>query len=160
MPKYHMHKKEREITEKTQLTDILKRGKFATISLCRNSEPYLVTLNYGYDESHDCLYFHTTLQGLKIDFLQSNNNACGTVIEDLGYVNGKCSHKYRSVVFWGKIVIVEDLERKKQGMNILLGHLEKNPDTVRKTHLSEDALYQRVAILRLDMSEITGKQSL
>jgi len=50
MPKYHVRKTEREITNQSELLDILKRGKYTTISMCRDNEPYLVTLSYGYKE--------------------------------------------------------------------------------------------------------------
>ncbi|GAH11801.1 unnamed protein product, partial [marine sediment metagenome] len=35
--------------------EIMKNGKFSTISMCRNDEPYIVTLSYGFDETfnHD-----------------------------------------------------------------------------------------------------------
>jgi len=42
-----MQKKEREILDKNILFEILKYGKFSTISMCRNDDPYIVTLSYG-----------------------------------------------------------------------------------------------------------------
>ena len=57
-------------------------------------------------------------------FLSSNKKVCATVIEDGGYIMDECEHEYKSVVFWGDMQIVNDLEEKKHGMNILLHHLE------------------------------------
>ena len=82
MSKYHLRKKEREITERTQVLEILKEGKFATIALCRENAPYVVTLNYGYAAVQNCLYFHSALEGLKLDFIRENPNVCATVSED------------------------------------------------------------------------------
>ena len=158
MLKYHMNRKEKEITDSVVLNEIVKQGKYVTIAMCRAKEPYIVALNYGYDENKNALYFHCSLKGLKLDFIKHNPAVCATVIEDRGYKMGDCSQAYRSVVFWGKMHIIEDLEEKKHGINILLNHLEDNPDEIRERSLKSDDVYKEVGILRLDITEISGKQ--
>lgn len=160
MVRYHMNKKECEITDQVVILEILRQGKFAVLSLCRSNEPYVVTLNYGFDKERNALYFHTAAKGLKIDFIGENSHACGTVIQDRGYRLGQCSHAYRSVVFWGTLSVVEEMEEKKYGMDVLLHHLEEDPGAVRERLLKDDLVYEQrdLAILRLDIEEITGKQ--
>jgi len=158
MTKYHMNKKEREITGKNVLIDMLRQGKYTTIAMCREDEPYIVTLSYGYDENRNALYFHCALKGLKLDFINHNPNVCATVIEDKGYKMGECDQAYRSVVFWGKMHIVEDPQEKKHGIDVLLNHLEYDPDKVRERSLKSEEEYEKVEILRLDIMEMTGKQ--
>ena len=158
MPKYHMHKKEREIADQKEIVQILRRGKYTTISLCRDNEPYIVTMNYGFDEDKNALYFHCAQKGLKLDFIEHNPNACATVIEDRGYIMNECAHAYRSVVLWGKMTLIENIEEKKVGIEILLRHLENKPDNIRNRTLQKEDAYQNVMILRLDIEEITGKQ--
>ena len=153
-----MRKKEREITNKNELIEILSQGKYTSVSMCRNNEPYIVTLSYGYDGERHSLYFHAAVEGLKLDFIRENPNVCATVIEDQGYVVDQCEQKYRSVVFWGKMFVVEELAEKKHGLDILLNHLEKNPDPIKKRNVKNDDKYDKVAILRLDIVEMTGKQ--
>ena len=155
-----MKKKEREITDKNTIIEILKNGKFATISMCRANEPYIVTLSYGFDLKQNSLYFHSTKEGLKIEFLRESPNVCGTVVDDLGYIMNDCSHKYRSIVFWGKMATVEDLEEKKYGFNIILNHLEDNPGKVKKRFLKNEQAYDNICIIRLTIIEMTGKASL
>lgn len=155
-----MNRKDREIKDGSKHIDILRNGKIVTISLCRKNEPYIVTLDYGYDDAGNCLYFHCAKKGLKIDFLIDNSHVCATIIEDLGYVDGRCEHKFRSLVFWGTMMVVENLEEKKHGMNVLLNHLEENPEKLKKRLLSKDTAYQKFAVLRLDITEISGKQIL
>ncbi len=155
-----MNKKENEITGQQELKEIISRGKFATLSLCRHNEPYILTMNYGFDKGKNALYFHTSQKGLKMDFIHRNPNVCGTIIEDLGYKMGECDHAYRSVVFWGMLHVVEELEEKKEGMEILLSHLEENPEEIRTRLLKDDRVYEKrnMAVLRLDIHEISGKQ--
>ena len=159
MAKYHMRKKEREITDISALKEILKLGKYTVVSMCRDNEPYLVSLSYGYDEIRDALYIHCSQKGLKLDFINQNPNVCGTVIEDGGYRMGDCSHAYRSVVFWGKMYEVKDLPEKKHAISILLEHLEDDPNVIKEKSLKSDESYEEVGILRLDITEITGKHS-
>ena len=160
MGTYHMFKKEKEITDRAILFDVVKKGKYAVVSLCRNDLPYIVTMNYGYDEELKALYFHCALLGLKLDILSQNPRVCATVIEDHGYKKDECSHAYRSVVFWGEMSVVNDLPEKKQGMEVLFSHLEDNPDPIRARNFKSDLDYDKVNILRLDIGEITGKQGL
>ncbi|NVM43991.1 MAG: pyridoxamine 5'-phosphate oxidase family protein [Candidatus Lokiarchaeota archaeon] len=159
MQSYHMQKKEREITDKARIGQILKNGKYATISMCRMEEPYIVALSYGFDEDKNALYFHSANLGLKLDILKDNSNVCGVVIEDLGYVKSACSHKYRSIVFWGEMVIVQDIEEKKHGFNVLLNHLEENPIEMKKKFLKNEKSYVDTCIMRLRIKKITGKAS-
>jgi hypothetical protein len=158
MAKYHMQKKDREITDQNELIEILKQGKYATISMCRENEPYLATLNYGYDKVKNALYFHCAKKGLKIDFIQENPRVCGTIIEDLGYMTDECEQKYRSVVFWGEMFFIEDLKEKKHGIDVLINHLEKNPGKVKGKSIKSEQRYKDVGILRLDIKELTGKK--
>ena len=159
MPKYHVRKTESEITNQSELLDILRRGKYTTISMCRDNEPYLVTLSYGYEEKKNSLYFHAALEGLKLEFIKQNPNVCGTVIEDKGYKKDECEQKYRSVIYRGKMYIVENLEEKKHGLDVLLNHLEENIEPIKKRNVLDDNSYNKVTILRLDIEEITGKQA-
>jgi len=127
MAKYHLHLKEREIKDPARLEEILDRGRYTVVAMCKNDEPYLVTMSYGYDCNQKTLYFHTALKGLKMEFIKENHDVCGTVIEDLGYKEGECSHAYRSLVYHGTLEAVISLEEKKHGMAVLLRHQEKKP---------------------------------
>jgi uncharacterized protein len=159
MKKYHLRKQDKEITDSGELRKILKHGKFITISMCRNNEPYIVTLNYGYDEPGNRLYCHCALEGLKLNFLESNSHVCATAIQDLGYVDGDCNHKYRSVVFWGIMCRVEDPEEKKHGLTVMFDHLESNPEHFKTKTFDDATRLQQVTILRLEINDITGKES-
>ena len=158
MPKYHMKKKEREIKDKAVFKTVLKHGKYTTIALCRKQEPYIVTLNYGYDEAKHAMYFHCAPEGLKIEFIEANPRVCATVIEDRGYQMGECEHAYRSVIIWGKMFVIHDLDEKKTALNVMIQQLEDQPDVVRERTFKDENRVKNVGILRLDIEEITGKQ--
>ncbi|MFX1374806.1 MAG: pyridoxamine 5'-phosphate oxidase family protein [Promethearchaeota archaeon] len=157
MAKYHMRRSEKEIIDKKILSSILNNGKFTVISMCKENEPYLVTLSYGYDKSKNSLYFHCANEGQKIDFIRSNPLVCGTVIEDNGYEDG-CGQLYRSVLFRGKMIILEDLQEKKYGFDIILNQLENDSNTVKNKFFKKDETYENTGMLRLDINQISGKE--
>jgi nitroimidazol reductase NimA-like FMN-containing flavoprotein (pyridoxamine 5'-phosphate oxidase superfamily) len=155
-----MNRQEKEITDPAEINEILRHGKFTTLGLCRDGEPYVVTLSYGLDSAKNALYFHCAQKGLKLDFIRANSKVCATVIDDRGYVQGDCSHKFRSVVIWGEMTIVEDLTEKEHAIHVMQAHLEADPEAVRrKTPVTAERL-RNTTILRLDIHEVTGKKSL
>ena len=157
MAPYHMQKSECEIHDPDMIQEILQHGKYLTLALCRNDEPYVLTLSYGYDADQNALYFHTAPQGLKIAFIRENPAACGTIVDDMGYQQGECAHAYRSVVFRGQVEILDDVEEKQHGLHVLIDHLENDPSIMKKRLLTRENVYQRTAILRLKIQAITGK---
>ncbi len=158
MQQIHMQKKEREITDREEMNEVLKNGKYAMIAMCRDNEPYVVTLSYGFDSQKNVLYLHSAAKGLKLTIIKDNPAVCATVIEDLGYLHNECAHAYRSVVFWGAMSAVESLEEKKHGMEIMMNHLEEDPEPVRQRTLKNDRVYDSFTVLKLEISHMTGKQ--
>ncbi len=157
MPRYHLQKKEREIRDIGELLAIIKNGKYLSLAMCRDNKPYIVTLSYGYDEMKNAFYFHSRRKGLKYEFIEHNPDVCATVIEDRGYIMNECAHEFRSVIIWGKMCLVSTIEEKKHGMDILLKHLEENPDRIKQESLFDDRIYNGLEILRLDVTGMDGK---
>lgn len=155
---YHMKRQDRQINDEAELREMLRGGKFAVLAMCRDGEPYIVTLSYGYDESRNALYMHSGPEGLKIDILKQNPNVCATIIDDRGYIMDECGHGYRTLVIRGKISFVTDLEAKMQGMQVILSQLEDNPSLVKERSLKNPGVYENILILRLDVENITGKK--
>lgn len=153
-----MRRNDREIKDNEEITEILNHGKYAVISLCRDNEPYIVTLSYGYDASEKALYFHCGEFGLKMDFIHQNPKVCATVIDDKGYINGECGHGFRSVVMFGKIIVLDEIEQKKHGLKVLLEQLEENPNAMMDKALNNEDVFQKVAVLKLDINELSAKK--
>ena len=131
MTEYHLkNRPNREIISDSEINDILLKGKFTVISMCRDNEPYIVTLCYGFVAKKRSLYAHCAPNGLKVDFFKTNNRIYATIIEDGGYVADECAHMYKTVVFFGTISFVKDLDEKKHGMTILLNHLENDNEVI------------------------------
>jgi len=152
-----MRRREREIVELAELESILLGGEYATLALCSNNEPYIVTLSYGYDREARCLYFHCAKDGLKTDFVSENPAVCATVIQDKGYHQNECEHAYRSVVIRGKIEILTEMNDKLKAIDVMIEHLEDNPAVMKKKTRDRPVQIKEVQIWRLFIDEISGK---
>ena len=65
-----MHRNEREITDKKDIDDIIRRCRVCHLAMCDEGQPYVVPLNFGYDGGF--LYFHAAPEGRKIDIIKRN----------------------------------------------------------------------------------------
>jgi len=115
-------------------------------------------MSYGYDDNKKYLYFHCANKGDKLDYIKKNCNVIGTIIKDNGYLKTKCDHDYESLIIRGKIFIVESLEEKKHGLQILLNHLEEKPIPIFERNIENDESYKKVTILRLEIESVIGKK--
>lgn len=158
MSTYHVRRTDRELTDPAAIASVLRRGRFATVGMCQDGEPYLVTLSYGYDPDANALFFHMATDGRKLDAIAADPRVCATVVIDGGYEQGACKHHYESVVMRGKMRLVDDPAERRRGMRVLLGHLEDDPDSAwGSNRLDGDTVYERMSVARLDIDEITGK---
>jgi len=154
---YHMLRSEKEITDPAIIERILKNGRYATIALCDGDDPYVITLSYGYTPTEKALYFHTAKKGRKLDIIAKNPRACATVIEDRGYLQGKCDHSYSSVVIHGSIRSVTDEAEKIRALGMMIDHLESDPAPVKARLLAKRTRIEEAGILRLDIEEVHGR---
>jgi len=155
---YHPKRVRNEIIDTNEIENILVQGNHITIALCNDGVPYIVTMSYGYDSNKKYLYFHCANKGDKLEYIKKNSNVIGTIIKDNGYLKTKCDHDYESLIIRGKIFIVESLEEKKHGLQILLNHLEEDPRPIFERNIKNDASYDKVTIVRLEIESIIGKK--
>jgi hypothetical protein len=153
-----MRRKDREIQDRLAMLDVIRNGKYAVIALCKDSEPYLVTMSYGFDQTTETFYFHGANKGRKIDFLKTNPEACLTVIEDKGYQFGHCTHAFRSVVVRGKMLLVDEPAERITAIRLMIDQLET--DKIKHLDMIADPRSQWPAtqMFKLKMEAITCKE--
>jgi nitroimidazol reductase NimA-like FMN-containing flavoprotein (pyridoxamine 5'-phosphate oxidase superfamily) len=139
------------------MRDVLKTAKYVTIALCMDNEPYLVSLSHGYDEKHDCIYFHCAPEGKKLVFTQANCKGWGQALLDYG-VTDDCDYAYTSVHFAGKMILLGDLGEKRHGMEVLVRQSSTKPEE-KLAKISEEKL-SKTTMCRIDIHYMTGKKHL
>lgn len=156
---HQMRRTDKEISSPEEIDALLLSGTFVTIGLSDGNQPYLVTLSYGFDAETRRLYCHAAPTGHKLDVCAANPAACGTVIRDLGYVGGNCTQHYESVVVYGRLRQVDDIEEAPHGLQVLMMQLEADPVATWAAHdLDDPAAWQRFRVPAFDVQRATGKR--
>ena len=152
-----MTRRERQITDETQIMDILDKGKVLHLGLAVDNEPYVVPMNYGYTKENGKLviYLHSAVRGKKLDMIRMNPKVFFEIDCDLLPFESElpCQYgiSYSSVMGKGTARIVEDVEEKKQAMSILM------KTQTGKDFTFEDRLVSIVAVIRIDVDAYTAK---
>ena len=152
-----MTRRERQITDRNQILDILDRAGVLRLGLAVNNEPYVVPMNYGYtmEDGKLVIYLHSATRGKKLDMIRENPRVFFELDCDLIPFEGKvaCQYglSYSSVMGRGEARIVEDVEEKKKAMSILM------KTQTRKDFAFEDRLVSIVTVIRIDVAEYTAK---
>ena len=152
-----MTRRERQITDETQIMDILDKGKVLHLGLAVDNEPYVVPMNYGYikEDGKLVIYLHSGVRGKKLDMIRMNPKVFFEIDCDLLPFESElpCQYgiSYSSVMGKGTARIVEDVEEKKQAMSILM------KTQTGKDFTFEDRLVSIVAVIRIDVDAYTAK---
>jgi nitroimidazol reductase NimA-like FMN-containing flavoprotein (pyridoxamine 5'-phosphate oxidase superfamily) len=152
---FHVRRKEREITDPAEMRQVLKDTKYVTVALCMNNEPYLVSLSHGYDQEHNCLYFHCAPEGKKLVYAQANNRVWGQAVLDFG-VTDECDYAYTSVHFSGTMTLVTGPEEKWRGLQMLVRQVALNPEL--KLSKIKPEKVQKTTIGKIDINYMSGKK--
>ncbi len=158
---YHVRRRDKEIVEERVLKEILKRARYITIAMCRAGEPYLVTLNHGYDEERNLIYFHCAKEGKKLEFLRENPTVWGQAIIDFGYQEGECNHLYASAMFKGRVSFISEREGRLNALKAMIRHQDRNPERLfkRLEEWERNGTLGRALVGQIEIEEMTGKKS-
>lgn len=131
--------------DKSEIEAFLRQGFWGVLALSVDDEPYGVPIIYAYDE--DGTFYIANGPGKKIEMMQQNRNVTLTVVELEDY--GK---RWRSVIVYGKVELVERLPEKLHAFNALRKQIPRPA-----TRLSDAAKLASAKVIRLVPTEITGK---
>ena len=150
-----MRRKDHEITDPKILTAVLSKAQVCRLAMVADGEPYLVPLNFGFRDN--VLYFHSAPAGRKIDALRRNNRVCFEVESPPEIVRHtepcEWGVKVRSVVGYGRVEFVTDIEEKRRGLDVIMAqHGKTDPNVYDPRQL------EAVTILRLQIESMAGKQ--
>ena len=148
-----MRRNDREITDRRDIDEIIKRCRVCHLAMCDDGQPYVVPLNFGYDGRF--LYFHTAPEGRKIDIIKRNNRVGFEVdiLHDIVTAEQACKWgaKYESVMGSGTAEIVDDLDAKKEALEWIMRQYGNG------TWKFPEEILKKTLVLRIRILEISGK---
>lgn len=148
-----MRKKEREIKDRKDIDDIIRRCRVCRLAMSDDGQPYIVPLNFGYDGR--CLYFHAAPEGRKIDLIRRNNRVGFEfdILHDIVTAQQACDWgaRYESVIGSGTAEIVDDLETRKTALACIMRQYGSDAND-----FPEDRM-KKTLIIRVRIMTISGK---
>ncbi len=110
------------IEERTEIEAILKLAPVGRLGLISNGEPYVVPLNFAYENGR--IYFHSGLEGRKIEALRESPRVSFEVdeLQEVVLQEQAClsTAYYRSVITWGTARLLSSEAEKMNGLDLLL----------------------------------------
>ena len=150
-----MRLREREITDQTAIEAIIRTSLVCRLGLSDENRPYIVPLCFGYQDR--TLYFHGAKEGKKIDLLRKNPYVCFEFDLNSGVKEAENACKwgmsYQSVIGTGKAILVDQSEEKKEALGIIMGQYSDREFSF------PDHLVEKTAIIKVEIEEMTGKES-
>lgn len=149
-----MRRKDREITDRTEMEAIIKATNLLHMALVDGDMPFLVPVFYAFDGTS--LYFHSAQSGSKIEILKRNSNVCFEISIDNGFIESDepCDFeaKHRTVIGTGKAFFVEDEADKIRALDLIVAHFTDRKFEYPKTNLD------RTAVIRIEITSLKGKK--
>jgi len=144
-------------TDKEVIEAIILKANICFIGLVdQDQKPYVLPMNYGYKDN--AIYLHSAPEGRMIDIINNNNNICITfsIDNELVFQHPEVACSYRmtskSVVINGKVEFIDDMEQKREALNILMKTYSE-----KKFEYSDPAV-KNVKIWKVPMDEVTCKE--
>ena len=152
-----MRRRDREITDRNEIIDVMKRCDVCRLALNDEGYPYILPLNFGMeaDEENIVLYFHGAEKGRKYELIEKDNRvsfemdcAHRLVVDE---ERGHCTMEYESVIGRGRVEMVQE-EEKREALRSLMR--QYHPENV---NFDERAM-PRTSVFKLTVEEMTGKK--
>ncbi len=95
--------------------------------------PYVIPMCFGFHDN--TFYFHSGLEGDKLDFLKNNPRVCITLSEGEQLVfqhsDVACSYsmKSHSIIAQGEVAFIDDYDEKVKALDIIMQHYTKRKFT-------------------------------
>ncbi len=151
-----MRRKDKEIMDTEKIAKVIKKSQVCRLGLSLDNIPYIVPVSFGYDGN--TLYFHTALEGKKIDILAVNKNVCFEFEAGVQVVPNETkpcnwSFSFQSVIGFGKVVELSAPEDKIKGLTHVMAQYSEKEWGLDKLPLSN------LRVWAIQIESMTGKQS-
>jgi nitroimidazol reductase NimA-like FMN-containing flavoprotein (pyridoxamine 5'-phosphate oxidase superfamily) len=150
-----MRRKEKEITDKKEIENILKKSQICHVAMVDKDKPYIVPMNFGYENK--TLFFHSALEGRKINVIKKNPNLCFEVEQVVQFKKAKLacdwSIEYKSVIGEGRAQLLYNPEEKREGLDIIMAQYSG------RTFEYPSEMLEKTLVIKLVVDKMTGKQS-
>ncbi len=159
-----MRRKDREITDFSQMLKILESCPVCRLGLTENNEAYIIPLSFGYElqSGRLILYFHSACEGRKISLIQqqtARGQALTATFEldtavqiQSGETACQFTCLYKSIMGKGTLTLLPSLEEKAHALQKIMAHYSGQ-----ESWSFQPQLLSSVAVLRLEVTQWSCK---
>jgi hypothetical protein len=125
------------------------------LGLSNRDQPYVIPVSFGYDGK--AIYFHTAMEGMKIEYMTANPRVCFEMEQDVRVVRNeqvacKWGQLFSSVIGFGTVQEITEQPSRLAAMNQVMQHYsgknwEFDPET-----------FAQVRLWRISIDQLTGKR--
>lgn len=153
-----MRRKEREVSSRAAIHEIIESCDCCRIALWDGEKPYIVPLNFGWEEQEGRLlfYFHCAGKGKKLTLLRQYPSVGFEL--DTGHALQSADKAenytfcYRSIIGSGTLCELLQPEEKRHALNLLMQHYTG------RAEWEMTGCMQCTTVLCLKVEELTAKQ--
>ncbi|MCC7211482.1 MAG: pyridoxamine 5'-phosphate oxidase family protein [Candidatus Brocadia sp.] len=154
-----MRRKDKEITGADEIEEILLSAMVGRLGTCADGVPYITPMNFTYEREKYRIFLHGAQEGRKLQNIRSNPNVCFEVeeVKEVIVKQPTCASSvaYRSVVLFGSIKIISEVDAKNYALQKLAEKYAPQNPKVPFT----DAMLNKTAVLEIEIREMTAKRS-
>ena len=152
-----MRRIDKEITDRATIDGILHEALVLRVAMVDHAhQPYLLPFSFGYQQN--TLFIHSAPEGTKLDILRNSPEVCFEVDvrAEVHATEQACgwSMKYFSVIGFGRVGFLQDLEEKRQAVQSIMKKYSGRDDW----EIPDSALGPLV-VWKIDIRSVTGKKS-
>ncbi|MBX5457246.1 MAG: pyridoxamine 5'-phosphate oxidase family protein [Thermogemmatispora sp.] len=159
---HHIRRRDRAVNDESWIRNFLQRAPVGVLATVEGEQPFLNSNLFVYDEAAHAIYIHTAARGRTRRNVESSERVCFTVYEMGRLLPAKTaldfSVEYASVVVFGQGAIIQDRERARAALHLLLKkyapHLEAGHDYRAVT----DEELKRTSVYEIRISAWSGKK--
>jgi nitroimidazol reductase NimA-like FMN-containing flavoprotein (pyridoxamine 5'-phosphate oxidase superfamily) len=138
------------------MDEIINRCLVCRLGLSDDGVPYVVPMNFGYEDN--TVFLHAAREGRKLDILRKNNRVCVEFDTDVEIISSEdaigWSARYACVIGSGTASLVDDPAEKRRAYDTLMRHYAG------KTFEYPDPCVDCSIIIRITLDSVTGKQAI
>lgn len=143
--------------DKERIEEVISKSDICFVGMVdTDNTPYVIPMNFGYQDG--VLYLHSGPEGRAINILNQNNQVCITfsIDHELVFQHPKVACSYRmkakSVICYGKVNFIENLDDKRKVLDIIMRHYSS-----REFEYSDPAV-KNVKIWEIPLDRVSAKE--
>lgn len=152
-----VRRQNRILEDKSRIQELLETSEFGflNIGIEENGYAYGLPISYSLDIDTNTLYFHSALEGLKLDILTKNNKVSFCVVGKTEPIANKFTTLYESVLVFGKINLQLTDDEKRHSLRLLVKKYSPQFENLGENYMNNS--WDRTFCFKLEIEHITAK---